>query len=67
MKYRFAVELSLPLIRDGSQESFQEVLNLALERGFASLGHSSNTAEVKVEKMRARSVDLDKSVEGNLE
>lgn len=67
MKYRFAVEVEFPLA-EMTQEQTGEVLVIALHEGLKTIGHSlGQSVHVSVEKMRARSVDLDKSVEGNLE
>lgn len=62
MKYRFAVEVELPLAQGQTQDQAQSLLALALAHGFTGLGHSSTTVQYSVEKIRQRSLDLDKKV-----
>jgi hypothetical protein len=62
MKYRFAVEVELPLSSYQSAEQMEMVLNLVLEKGREATGHSPTTLQYSVEKIRQRSLDLDKKV-----
>lgn len=60
MKYRFSVEFDLP--EQMGNERAERFLRYILEEGAVIFGHTVDTFPFQIDKLRARSVDLEKPV-----